>query len=219
MSVSDNHEEKQVNVATSTENNQSFGIASVYFLQAGTGPIMISISRQPNGERLRLQSFNAEELHLLGHFEGWLPQLQAIHAYLAPHRVRGSWFVPSPEVLAVVKNGGLGIPPAPRTGGRRLTKAQVLEIFRLTHGSSQAHAVIGEMYGISRIAVGKISRGQVYPALFTRTMATDVPRVGAAPPSPLVVAAVAAGLDYYISEAGNALAPRYRMTSGRRGSK
>lgn len=98
-----------------------------------------------------------------------------------------------------------------------MTQAQVVEVFTLAHGSSQAYAIVGEKYGISGLAVGKIARGQVYPALFRRDDVTeDEPMVDGVY---LQNQRRARKGDYYISLRVPDSAPRYRLTPGKRGVK
>ena len=131
--------------------------------------------------------------------------LATIKAHLRVHHIRNGWHAPSPEVLDAVE-GRLPTGPAPRTGGRKLTDAETLEVFRMAHGMSISYAVIGARFDVSAITVGKIARGQTRPRLFWREAADAMPGYPGSE------------TDFYISEAREG-APKYRMRDGKRGTK
>ena len=84
---------------------------SVYFIQAGEGgSIKIGTSTHPKKRLRGLQTSHDTELRLLAAIEGGEKLEAELHERLAPWHVRGEWFRPSPEVLAVVQetieNGG-----------------------------------------------------------------------------------------------------------------
>lgn len=168
--------------------------------QAGSGPVYICLTRNSLTQTLLMSNWCWDEVRVLKSWEGSAKDLQAIHHVLLIHHLRGRWYAPSPEVLELVEREGRDVSPAPLTGGRRLTREQVLEVFRTAHGTSQPHRIIGQHYGVSQIAVGKIARGQVYPKLFERT-----------PPDEKGV--------YYVWERGVAGAPRFKFRKGWRSTK
>jgi hypothetical protein len=75
----------------------------VYFVQAGEdGPIKVGWTANPPRRFAVLQSNHYEELRILGTYRGSRADEALLHLELAEHRIRGEWFRPTPEVLAVV---------------------------------------------------------------------------------------------------------------------
>lgn len=75
----------------------------VYFVQAGDdGPIKIGSTGNPRHRLAMLQSAHYDLLTMLGTCGGGFAREYALHEELAAHRIRGEWFAPAPEVLAVV---------------------------------------------------------------------------------------------------------------------
>ena len=185
----------------------------LYFIQAGNGPILLGLSMLPSSTALSIQKDHYDEIKVYTSRPGDLADLNAARAFLAPHLIRGAWYAPSPEVMAYA-DGVVPAGLAPKLGGRKLTKEQAIEVFRLAHTTSQTYAAIGNKFGVTPISVGRIARGHVYPALFWR--------VGVGPddmtrPDGVAMPPVCKD-DFYVSEA-RPDAPRYRMTPGKRGTK
>lgn len=76
----------------------------VYFIQAGEdGPIKIGSAKKP-GERLAtMQTGNHVELRLIGFAPVPAESETGLHLRFAKHNIRGEWFHPHPDVLAVVE--------------------------------------------------------------------------------------------------------------------
>lgn len=93
-------------VARANRNQKMQGRSWVYFAQAGEGgPVKIGQSRQV-GVRIRaLAAGNAAEVKLLG----TIPETDVTEAFLldcfAPHRLRGEWHKPVPELLELADAG------------------------------------------------------------------------------------------------------------------
>lgn len=168
---------------------------SVY--RAGNGPFYICITRAPLSRTFHIQDGNPEVVRLVKVWPGTVGDIQAIRHALRPHHILGCWYAASPEVVELVEREGRALAAAPRTGGRRLTRDEVIEVYRAAHETPVAHELIGARYGVSRLSVGKIARGQVYPEIFERT-------------------APEADGTYYVRERDNTLAPRYRFRLGKR---
>jgi hypothetical protein len=75
----------------------------VYFIQpTGGGLIKIGMSSNPRERLNLLQTGCPVELRILGTLPGGQPLELELHQRFAAHRVRGEWFEPVPELLAVV---------------------------------------------------------------------------------------------------------------------
>ncbi len=75
----------------------------VYFIQAGEGgPIKIGHGKNPRKRLTMLQSGNPMTLTLLAELPGGKEEEQEMHTRLREYRVRGEWFTPAAEVLALV---------------------------------------------------------------------------------------------------------------------
>lgn len=182
-------------------------ITEIYFIQAGDGPIFIGCSKSKEQAIIHMQPFCWTDLRCIESREGNGDLLASIHTALSGHRIRGQWFAPSPEVLAVAR-GDIHVAET-HAGGRRLTEAKALEVFRMVHETGLSYRTIGEFHGITRLSVGKIARGQAYPHLFKRE---DVPPGGWRMNGALRVSTDG---EYLISE--NRLGtPKYRITEGKR---
>jgi hypothetical protein len=80
-------------------------VSFVYFIQVGTeGPIKIGVAADPVARLADLQTANATELVLLATCEGGRAEEAHIHAVCRDARLRGEWFRPTSEVLAVAQN-------------------------------------------------------------------------------------------------------------------
>jgi hypothetical protein len=78
-------------------------VTGLYFIQCGeAGPIKIGASSRPLNRLRDLQVANPAPLKLLAHIHTAPSEERRLHAELNAHRVRGEWFEPHPEVLAVV---------------------------------------------------------------------------------------------------------------------
>lgn len=74
---------------------------SVYFIQAGTGPIKIGHSRAGASSRLSvLQTAHYEDLRILGEVLGPKGSEYRFHVLFAEHRIRGEWFAPEAVLAA-----------------------------------------------------------------------------------------------------------------------
>lgn len=81
-----------------------FGLTHVYFIQEGAhGPIKIGFSVDPRARLAALQTCNPRELRLIGLRPGSKEDERALHDRFAAQRVRGEWFYPGEELLAVAK--------------------------------------------------------------------------------------------------------------------
>lgn len=81
----------------------------VYFVQAGEdGPIKVGYSNHVEGRLASLQTAHHAPLRVLLKVPGGLALEAALHAALAPHRLRGEWFRPAPEVLRLAAEMGGG---------------------------------------------------------------------------------------------------------------
>lgn len=183
--------------------DQVIDIEHICFIRAGDGPIYITHSREPRGVVLHMQAAHWEPLNLLSHRPGGREDVLKTAAALEVHHIRNGWFAPSPEVLDHVAGVGVMAAEVPRRGGRRLSPALALEIFRMCHETSTAYRDIGRRFGVGTLSVGKVARAEVYAG------PRGVLRREDAPGEPGV---------YYVREARDS-APRYRMYHGRRGTK
>ena len=77
----------------------------IYYVQQGTdGPIKIGVSDNPDHRLKLLQVGNPDELRLIGTFHTEHVHLyeEAMHERLALWCIRGEWFEPAPQVLALI---------------------------------------------------------------------------------------------------------------------
>jgi transcriptional regulator of acetoin/glycerol metabolism len=84
----------------------------VYFIQAGgtKGPIKIGVSDDPRTRLKGMQTSHHEKLTLLGIVEGTQEDEETMQDEVCNSRIRGEWFRPTEEVLALVRKAV----PAPR---------------------------------------------------------------------------------------------------------
>ena len=110
-------------------------MSAVYFVQSGTdGPIKIGTAVDVPARIALLQIGNAEPLCLLGAVEGGQREERGYHILLATHRIRGEWFRPHSDVLAMV---GKPLPERSliRTHADIIADASVARIADLTNVS------------------------------------------------------------------------------------
>jgi hypothetical protein len=74
----------------------------IYFVQAASGPIKIGFTDNWTRRKNSLQHGTYEELKKLLVMPGKLEGEQALHRLFSAHRIRGEWFRPAPEVLALI---------------------------------------------------------------------------------------------------------------------
>lgn len=76
------------------------GAVWIYAVQAGVdGPVKIGRTRNVRERLADLQSANGEELRLIAAWRGVPKTEQELHAEYADLRLRGEWFVATPELL------------------------------------------------------------------------------------------------------------------------
>lgn len=77
----------------------------VYFIQVGAdGPIKIGYSLRPEERVKAIQADMPWPIHLIGCVPGNPATERIIHVFFAAHRIRGEWFHPHPDVLAMSRN-------------------------------------------------------------------------------------------------------------------
>ena len=77
-------------------------VCGVYFVQIpSSGAVKIGFSRDVARRFEALQTASPEELVFLGAVRGGIGDEQKIHARFSATRVRGEWFSPSPDLLAL----------------------------------------------------------------------------------------------------------------------
>lgn len=75
----------------------------IYFIQHGSdGPIKIGCAVNICVRMDALQQGNPIQLFLIGYCEGSLLTEQILHRKFARYRVKGEWFSPVPELLALI---------------------------------------------------------------------------------------------------------------------
>lgn len=75
----------------------------VYFIQqCKRGPIKIGIAADPKRRLEGLQTGNPQPLRLLGFFAGGRAAERLLHDRFRTDHIRGEWFAPSEELLALV---------------------------------------------------------------------------------------------------------------------
>lgn len=79
------------------------GKGFIYFAQVQSGPIKIGYTEKSIQQRLScLRTGHYEELKLLGSVVGTFDDEQRLHRLVGSSKIRGEWFYPSTEVLALV---------------------------------------------------------------------------------------------------------------------
>ena len=83
----------------------------VYFVKpvGQAGPIKIGHSTYPPARLNTLQTWSPVELELVSSFQGSLATEKAVHERFAKWQVRGEWFEPVPELVALmggIRDGG-----------------------------------------------------------------------------------------------------------------
>jgi hypothetical protein len=80
------------------------GRPQIYFVQTESGPIKIGFVRKVVTQRLKeLQVGNHEHLVLIGWKLGTVAEERELHHRFQHLWIRGEWFRPAPELLALVK--------------------------------------------------------------------------------------------------------------------
>ncbi len=75
----------------------------IYFLQQGKdGPVKVGKSVDPHARIRSLQTGSSEPLRVLAFAPGDERRESEIHRRLKPHRIRGEWYQPSPDVFALI---------------------------------------------------------------------------------------------------------------------
>lgn len=75
----------------------------VYVIQMGhDGPLKIGVAISPQWRLRELQVGNPAELRIVTTFSGGFDLEQALHRKCAAHRMKGEWFHPHPDVLAII---------------------------------------------------------------------------------------------------------------------
>lgn len=103
----------------------------VYMVQAGVGgPVKIGVTRRNIKVRLTaLRNGSAEELRLLGLFEGGRELESELHRRFAAARLCGEWFKPIPELLELASEGAerarIALAKRPGTPSERETTASL----------------------------------------------------------------------------------------------
>lgn len=80
------------------------GITAIYFIQDGEdGPIKIGSGRNPWLRLEHLQIGNPRELHIRAVVRTHRGYERELHQRFAAHRIRGEWFEPVPDLLALIE--------------------------------------------------------------------------------------------------------------------
>lgn len=74
----------------------------VYFIQAESGPIKIGVAYDPAERLAGLQIAHFEQLSLRATLSGGLALETDLHSRFAHLNIRGEWFRPAPDLLAVI---------------------------------------------------------------------------------------------------------------------
>ena len=106
-----------------------------YFLRAGLdGPIKIGFTSNLRHRLTSIETSSSEEIFILSVIDGARELEQELHRRFWPHRVRGEWFAPVPELLAYIAT----LPPytATRVRVRRTLPPSPPEARRPKHPAS-----------------------------------------------------------------------------------
>lgn len=100
----------------------------MYFVQQGhDGPIKIGWAGNPGARLRELAVGNPMDLHLVGALPGSVAAERAAQSRFADSHIRGEWFRPTPELLAVAR---LSHPPPWWPSGRALPLDELRAIAR-----------------------------------------------------------------------------------------
>ena len=76
---------------------------TVYFIQQGDGgPIKVGVACDPTRRLAELQTGCPDKLRLLATRPGGIQEEHRLHAQFAQSRIRGEWFRPSVELIALI---------------------------------------------------------------------------------------------------------------------
>jgi hypothetical protein len=115
----------------------------IYFIQTANGSIKIGFAIRPLHRFATLQVGSSETLTLLGVFSGTRVDEKRLHKQLEASWVRGEWFHPSPEVMALAAQLGQApsIPKPEYPGVHHAIERESLEAaIKSTHGNLTASA-------------------------------------------------------------------------------
>lgn len=89
----------------------------VYFIQSvDGGPIKVGSSADPSARLRDMQVGRADELKILGEMPGGQKTERRLHRLLAPTKIRGEWFDPSPALDVLIHCAKEGIDLSPLIG-------------------------------------------------------------------------------------------------------
>lgn len=77
---------------------------SIYFIQSGNGPIKIGYTTVSQLRFSMLQVGNPEPLKIIKILRGGREEETAIHKKFKRDRLRGEWYIPSPELLKFIND-------------------------------------------------------------------------------------------------------------------
>lgn len=84
---------------------------TVYFIQAGSGPVKIGWSANVPRRLVKMQADNHELLTILALVAGDQSVEASFHERFAQHHLRGEWFVAAPEILHEASKHPVPAPP------------------------------------------------------------------------------------------------------------
>lgn len=119
----------------------------IYFIQAISGPIKIGHTNDPQRRYALFKVGHYEDLKLLGVLVGTLEDEKRIHRSVIESHIRGEWFKPTEQVMALVAQ--TATPPAspmPRSAGVALPheRDHIEKAIIANHGNlSRAAVVLG----------------------------------------------------------------------------
>lgn len=132
---------------------------SVYFIQArNDGPVKIGFtSAHPMHKLATLQSYNHDELSVIGFIEGaTYADETALHHRFAAERIRGEWFEPSAEIIALASQHKVAATPKPKrpclaTKGHK-------KLLRFMGEKNVTQTDLARRVGVSTSCIGNIAQ-------------------------------------------------------------
>lgn len=136
----------------------------VYFVQAGEGGnIKIGYARNVQSRLSKMRVDCPAVLRLLAVCEGDVECERDLHARFAAHRVRGEWFLASPEILEFIAAQRPVVLPSPGRRGRRIRRVNTAMDEWMQEAGVSDDDLAADL-GVDRTTISRARRAALLPS-------------------------------------------------------